>query len=161
MHEQTTLHEETTSWHSLPAFCILFAFIIAASNRNTRSERALSVGCQHRSLHTAISELTPSIPLFQGNEISVIRILAVLFLFLFHTFLYSSYISQQSAANNYHILFQFSINIYPFLYSFWIHPSFFFFFIFLFFVYFQSVLLRSTLSTFFWFSELVISFPFG
>uniref|UniRef100_A0A8R1XV11 NF-kappa-B inhibitor-interacting Ras-like protein n=1 Tax=Onchocerca volvulus TaxID=6282 RepID=A0A8R1XV11_ONCVO len=38
-----------------------------SSNRNTRSERALSVGCQHRSLHTAISELTPSIPLFQDE----------------------------------------------------------------------------------------------
>ncbi|KAM3721684.1 NF-kappa-B inhibitor-interacting Ras-like protein [Dirofilaria immitis] len=38
-----------------------------SSNRHRRGDRALSVGCQHRSLYVVISELTPSMPFFQDE----------------------------------------------------------------------------------------------
>ncbi|OZC07638.1 hypothetical protein X798_05355 [Onchocerca flexuosa] len=50
-----------------------------ASNRHTRSDRALSVGCQYRSHYTAISELTPSKPLFQDCSSIPLKKLRIIF----------------------------------------------------------------------------------
>ncbi|EJD75546.1 hypothetical protein LOAG_17331 [Loa loa] len=48
-------------------FAHLLTIVIAASNRHKGRDYALSAGSQHRSLPTAVSELAPQMPLFQGD----------------------------------------------------------------------------------------------
>ncbi|KAM3721685.1 NF-kappa-B inhibitor-interacting Ras-like protein [Dirofilaria immitis] len=53
-----------------------------SSNRHRRGDRALSVGCQHRSLYVVISELTPSMPFFQDHSSIPLKKLLVVVMFV-------------------------------------------------------------------------------
>lgn len=103
------------NWMTVHFVHLLVTVVIAASTRHKRGDRALSAGSQHRSLHAAVSELAPRMPLFQGNikKILVIRRNDFPHFIQYNISAHWTFNIEMATAISYYSLFNFQSTPYP------------------------------------------------